>query len=213
MLETPNAPIPLEDLERFTKSIPFFSQILKNDEHQFNQLINRASVRSIAAEGEVIQAGAADAELYFLLKGSLEVLGQDAVFGERVINTISAGEVFGTLAMLLDAPRTATIKAPTAAKETLVLGLSYTLFNDFENFSEFTFETKLAFFQMLVHQLRWTVEMKKASTPGHDLVDEIRKLPLFRGEKNSKEELVALKEQAEALADLLSRWNEASSNL
>lgn len=211
MQDNPSHPIPLADLERLTKNIPFFSQILRNDEHQFNQLLNRASVRSIDASDEVIQAGAADAELYFLLKGNLEVLGHDAVFGERVINTISAGEVFGTLAMLLDGPRTATIKAPANAKETLVLGLSYTLFNDFEDFSGFTFETKLAFFQMLVHQLRWTVEMKKASTPEHELVDEIRKLPLFRGEKNSQEELAALKEQAEALAQLLSRWNEATT--
>ena len=35
----------------------------------------------------------------------------------------------------------------------------------------------------------------------------MRKLPVFHGEKNSPEELAALKVQAQGLAELLCRWN------
>jgi hypothetical protein len=44
--------------------------------------------------------------------------------------------------------------------------------------------------------------------PTHELVQSMRKLPVFYGEKNSPQELAALKAQAQGLAELLCRWNE-----
>ncbi len=60
---------------------------------------------------------------------------------------------------------------------------------------------------MIVHHIRWTLEVKRMQAPTHELVHSMRKLPVFHGEKNSPEELAALKVQAQGLAELLCRWN------
>lgn len=195
---------PYERVQRLLSGVPFFNQLLRQDEQQFQQLVGRLQLLS-AVNGEVvIRQGDDDRGLYFLLRGELDVLGE----GEAApLYRISAGEVFGTLAMLRDAARSATLRVPTTCKEALLARLDYELFNDINDNRRFTLATKLAFYRMVVHHIRWALEMNRTQTPHHPLVSEMLKMPLFIGAKDSMEELVALHQQAHFLADVLYRWN------
>jgi glucose-6-phosphate 1-dehydrogenase len=55
----------------------------------------------------IIRMGELGQEMYFLVKGEVDVIDADG----RVINTLGAGSFFGETALLLSAPRTASIRA------------------------------------------------------------------------------------------------------
>lgn len=195
---------PYERVQRLLSGVPFFNQLLRQDEPQFQQLVARLQLLSAHSGETVINRGDEDRGLYFLLRGELDVLGEDAA---APLYRISAGEVFGTLAMLRDASRSATLKVPTGCKEALLARLDYELFNDIHDNRRFTLATKLAFYRMVVHHIRWALEMNRTQSPHHPLVGEMLKMPLFIGAKDSMEELTSLHQQAHLLADILYRWN------
>ena len=193
-----------EALEKLVKNIPFFREILASDQEQFDRLLDASKIAQAGPNEEIIRQGSRDDNLYFLLKGLLDVKADNSV-----INSIYTGEVFGALAMLMNSERTATIVTSADSKEVIVLSLPYSLFQCIDDFKQFSLPTKLGFYRMLVNNIRWTIEMKKATSPNSTLTSEIRKLPLYRGEKGGIDELKALKEQATALARLLSKSNES----
>ncbi|MEQ3723804.1 cyclic nucleotide-binding domain-containing protein [Alcanivorax sp.] len=183
--------------------VPFFNEIARDDQDEFVQL-EKTTRLWVAASGEsVIRAGEVDSTLYFLLRGQLEVLSDNAQ--ESPLYYVSPGEVFGTLSMLLGTPRSATITVADNAREAVLASLDFNEFNDDDG--PYSLATRLAFFHMIVHHIRWTLEVKRMQAPTHELVHSMRKLPVFHGEKNSPEELAALKVQAQGLAELLCRWN------
>ncbi len=184
--------------------VPFFNEIARDDQSEFCRL-EQTTRLWVAASGErIIRAGDVDFTLYFLLRGQLEVLSENPQGAP--LYYVSPGEVFGTLSMLLGTPRSATIKVADNAREAVLASLDFNDFND-DN-SAYSLTTRLAFFHMIVHHIRWTLEVKRMQAPTHELVQSMRKLPVFQGEKNSPQELAALKVQAQGLAELLCRWNE-----
>lgn len=197
-----------ESIQRMVQGIPFFNEVLRTDRHQFDQIMTRGRLLHAEPADVVIRLGDNDPNLYFLLKGQLNVLAADA--GSPVINTISAGQPFGTLAMLRNMPRSATIVADPAGKAVVLLALDFSFFRDIDDYGLFTLPTKLAFYKMVVNDIRWTLEMNKKSNPAHALVGAMRKIPLFIGTRGTREELSSLHEQALALADILCQWNESS---
>lgn len=197
-----------ESIQRMVQGIPFFNEVLRTDRHQFDQIMTRGRLLQAEPSDVVIRLGDNDPNLYFLLKGQLNVLAADA--GSPVINTISAGQPFGTLAMLRNMPRSATIVADPAGKAVVLLALDFSFFRDIDDYGLFTLPTKLAFYKMVVNDIRWTLEMNKKSNPAHALVGAMRKVPLFTGTRGTREELASLHEQALALADILCQWNESS---
>lgn len=197
-----------ESIQRMVQGIPFFNEVLRTDRHQFDQIMTRGRLLQAEPSDVVIRLGDNDPNLYFLLKGQLNVLAADA--GSPVINTISAGQPFGTLAMLRNMPRSATIVADPAGKAVVLLALDFSFFRDIDDYGLFTLPTKLAFYKMVVNDIRWTLEMNKKSNPAHALVGAMRKVPLFTGTRGTREELASLYEQALALADILCQWNESS---
>lgn len=196
---------PLDALQRSVNSITFFKDLIQTDSAQFELLMSVTSFVT-AESGEVILHKGDDASiLYFLLKGQLDVLADDQQ--SLVINEINPGEPFGVMAMLMNFKRSASIRV--ASKNVLLAGVDYQYFNDLEDFSTFTLTTKISFFRMLCSRLRWTLESNKIKAPDHPMVSKIRTIPLIHALKNTIEELKALYEQANVLAELVNEWNQS----
>lgn len=197
-----------ESIQRMVQGIPFFNEIIRTDAHQFDQIMTRSRLLQAEPADVVMRRGDTDPYLYFLLKGQLDVLSGDP--GSPVINTISPGQPFGTLAMLRAMPRSATIIADPKGKPAILLALDYNFFRDIDDYGLFTLATKLAFYKMVVNDIRWTLELKKKAEPAHALVSSMRKVPLFTGARGTRDELASLRDQALALADILCEWNDTA---
>ena len=200
--------IPPESVQRMVQGIPFFNEIIRTDPQQLDAIMARSRLLHADAGDVVIRRGDTGPYLYFLLKGQLDVLAGDP--GSAVINTISPGQPFGTLAMLREMPRSATIIADPKGKVVVLLAVDYNLFRNVDDFSVFTLATRLAFYRMVVNDIRWTLEMNKKADPANALVASIRKVPLFTGARGTRDELTSLGAQAHGLADILCQWNESS---
>lgn len=199
---------PPERIQRLVSGIPFFNEILRNDDQQFEKLMELCEILEAEPGEEVIRQGDTDTFLYFLLRGQLGVIAAGNGNGGEVINYVSPGEVFGTLAMIRGIPRSATLKVDENARQAIVARLDYVFFKNLRDFSTFSLETKLAFYRMVVHNIRWTLEMNKMQEPEHELVASLRKVPIFTGPKGTLEELEVLYDQGHTLAEILCQWNE-----
>lgn len=189
-------------LQRLVRSVTFFKDIVRVNPEQFDLLLSVSEFVQAQAGETVLQKGNQDTVLYFLLKGQMSVFCEDE--GQN-LNIINPGEVFGALSMVTGRGRSATVKAET---DVVLLGIDFKYFNDVDDFSLFTLETKLIAYRMMVHNIRWNLEVNKMQHPTHELNKKLLTIPLFKGEKGSREELMALHDQSRLMADLLCEWND-----
>lgn len=196
-----------DEIHRLIKRIPFFNSVLSSSAEQFDRLLELSEIMEVQAGETVIRKGDTDMYLYFLLKGQLTVFLDDDPYSSR-LSYISPGEVFGILSMVTHTPRSAMIKADENAKSILLYKLNFAYLNDDSAKSVLKLPTKLHFYRMAVHNIRWTLEQKKMADPKHPLVGNMLKLPIPKAPKDTPEELAALKEQTKGLSDLLLLWNE-----
>ncbi|WP_237066753.1 cyclic nucleotide-binding domain-containing protein [Microbulbifer guangxiensis] len=206
---TPLSNYPRDAVDRLLNVIHLFRDIRASSEWQYDVLLKRSRLTSLAPGEKLFAAGDMDQWVYFLLRGELHVQVEPQGGGptERPLAMIRPGELFGDLAMLLAEPRSADVVASPTSRETLVLGVDCTLFTDLEDFSLLHLPTKLVFYRNMVHSLRWKLEVYRSKYPSHELANSHRKLKLYTGPKNSREELLALADQARALARILLDWN------
>ncbi len=197
---------PLDTLQRILNGVTFFKELISQDESQFEVLMSIAQIVTAEADETIIVKSDYTNSLYFLLRGQLSVYIEDSS-GEHILNEINAGEIFGVMSMLLIQPRSASVK--TGSRPVLLAGIDFKYFSDIEDFTLFSLETKLAFYRMVANNLRWTLERNKIEHPEHLLVAQLRKIPLYVGQKGGKEELEALFKQSHLLAKLLSDWNDS----
>jgi len=190
-----------EALQRLVRSVTFFKDIARIAPDQFELLISVSEFIKADAGETVLQKGNQDQIMYFLLKGQMSVYSED---GES-LNLINPGEVFGALSMLTGRGRSATVKAET---EVTLLGMDFKYFKDIENFGMLTLQTKLVAYRMMLHNIRWNLELNKMQFPDHPLNLKLLKIKPYNGEKGTVEELQALHAQAGLLAELLCEWND-----
>lgn len=191
-----------EALQRLVRSVTFFKDIVQVNPSQFDLLLSVSEFVQAQAGETVLQKGHQDQELYFLLKGQMSVFSEDD--GDS-LNIINPGEVFGALSMVTGRGRSATVKAET---DVVLLGIDFKYFREVEDFSLFSMETKLIAYRMMLHNIRWNLELNKIQDPENPLNKKLLKLPIYKGEKGDKEELMALHEQSRLLAELLYEWND-----
>lgn len=197
-------------IEQLISVIPFYKQVRQQDNWQFEQLLQHSRVLAFEPGEVVVERGSEGSWLYFLLKGQLAVLAGDDV---QTVNYITPGELFGDLAMLLKKERSATIKADENCKEVLVFATDFSLFGELEDVHRVSLGVKLTYYRNLHHSLRWKLEVYRSKYSEHPLADEHRSVKLYRGDKDTKEELIALHEQACRLGGLLVEWNQAFGRL
>lgn len=199
---------PHETLETLLSGIPFYKDLMIEDRLQTDILLRYSRVFEPAA-GEVVMRKDDRADtFYFLLKGQL-IVYPDGDLARPAVNYLSAGQVFGALSLLCRTPRTATIVADPNATRVLLFGTDFVPFGDLDNFGKIKLSTKLALWRMVVHNTRWKLEVYRMEHPDHPLAPELRRVELFRGEKNSLEELLSLDRQVRQLTDILLKWNSA----
>lgn len=190
-------------LMRLVRSVTFFKDIVRLDESQFDLLLSVSDFLTAQAGEVVLQKGEVGQTLYFLLRGQLNVMSGDE---QSSMNIINPGEVVGTLSMVTGGERSATV---VAENDVTLLAIDFKHFNDVNDYSLFKLNTKLVAYRMVVHNIRWTLELNKMQNPQHPLVPRLHKMPIYTGVKAGKEELTALHEQARLLANLLCEWNES----
>lgn len=190
-----------EALQRLVRSVTFFKDIARLDPEQFDLLISVSQFVKAESGETVLQQGDQDQILYFLLKGQMSVFSDE---GDS-LNLINPGEVFGALSMVTGRGRSATVKAES---DVILIGIDFKHFKDVEDFSLFSIQTKLVAYRMMLHNIRWNLELNKMQFPDHPLNKKLLKIKPYNGEKGSRAELMALHEQAGLLANLLCEWND-----
>lgn len=198
---------PGDALEKLINSIAFFRQIRASDASQFEVLMRYANILDLRPGEVVIEEGEDDTWLYFLIRGKLAVYSGSRYNAMRRIADILPGEVFGDLAVLLGHRRTATVIADTCFRHSLVFTLNFEVFGSLQDFSIIKLATKLTYYRIMVHNLRWKLEMYRSRYPDYAFASSHHKVRLFSGKSESIEELISLHEQAQHLSRLLINWN------
>jgi len=193
-----------EALQRRVRSVTFFKDLVQLDPAQYELVLSLSEYVRVKAGDNVMSKGDADGKLFFLLKGQIAVY-TDA--GEQSLNVINPGEVVGTLSMITGRKRSATVQAESNA---ILLGLEHKYFRDVHDHSLIGLNTKLIAYRMIVHNIRWTLEMNKMKDPKHPLVSRLLKVPVHTSSKDNQQELEFLHQQSKMLAELLCEWNEAA---
>ena len=199
---------PHDTLETLLSGIPFYKDLMIDDRLQTDILLRYSRVFE-PAPGEVIMRKGDRADTYyFLLKGQL-VVYPDGDLASPAVNYLSAGQVFGALSLLCQSPRTATVVADPNVSRVMLFGTDFVPFGDMANFSKIKLTTKLALWRMVVHNTRWKLEVYRMEHPEHPLAPALRSVEIFRGEKNTIDELQSLDRQIRQLTDILLKWNSA----
>jgi len=195
-----------KDLDRLLMAIPFYKEIKNKDQLQLDLLLQNSRLVELQPGEIIVKRGDRGLWLYFVLKGSLAVYLNE-VSGTPVGEIIS-GEMFGDLAILADGERRATVAAnPRGSRGATVLGLDFNAFGELEDFSQIRLETKLQFYKLMVLGIRWKLEQKRLGNMSHPLSQQLMALPIPRVTSGTNEELRALHQQAQQLAEILIDWN------
>jgi ATP-binding cassette subfamily B protein len=89
------------------RSMPLFAAL---DESSLAAVAERFSTERVPAGRYLFEQGDAGDKFYLIAHGSVEVIHRDEDGAERRLSVLQDGEVFGEMALLGDAPRTATIR-------------------------------------------------------------------------------------------------------
>lgn len=202
----PDHKIPRETLDILLSGIPFFKTLKQQDSSQYEFMLKVSRVLSYEPGEVVLQKGDSDQWLYFLLKGKLAVYVGDGQ-KEELVNFITAGEVFGDIALLLKQSRTATVISDRSSRQSLVFAFDFSVFGSLLSNVPISLNTKIIYYRNMVHNLRWKLEVYRSQHLQHPLANKHRQIKLFTGLKDTQGELSSLHEQATGLALLLTEWN------
>lgn len=194
-------------LDSLLETNAFYRQVKQSAPHQYALLLQYSRMREYHLGEAVIDLGPTDNCRHFLLKGQLAVFAGRTPSGIRRVNTITAGEVFGDLGVLIEQRRTARVLVDTRCRRALVFVTDFSVFGHLEDFRRVHLATKLWYYRNLVHSLRWKLESYRASYPDYSFSANHHKVKLYLGIPDTLEELISLDNQARQLARLLVAWN------
>lgn len=203
----PISGLPRDKIDKLLASIPFYRDVSKSEPWQYDILLRHSRIVDLEPGEVVMKKGDVDTWMYFVLKGKLAVYADEVNDTTHPVNYITPGELFGDLAILAEGKRNATVVADRDSKEISLFGTDFSVFGKVEEIGGISLNTKLIFYRSMVHGVRWKLEVYKMQHPNHPLVAKGRAIKMYMGAKGGKEELLALHEQAAALADVLKEWN------
>lgn len=189
--------------------IDFMHDLANEAPVQVQALLEQAVLLEAKPGDVVVRKGDLDSRVYFLLEGELIVYLDHQDGKQRVINYIGPGEEFGSVAVMRQIPRTATVVASPLSPVTQVLGLDFSVLADFNDMSQLQLKTKLLFFRHLVKINQQRLSRYCATYPYGPLVRLFEQLPAFTRHEGSLDELRYLHGKMMALSVLLCNWNQA----
>jgi len=83
---------------------------------EISRIVDVGRVEYWQADALVLEEGSYGPRLMVLLEGQVEILRKDATGAQHTIAALGAGEILGEMSLLLDMPRTATVRALTALR-------------------------------------------------------------------------------------------------
>lgn len=188
-------------------SVSLFRQIQQQDPNQFELLKQYSQIVEADSQESIIESGQIDTWLYFLFKGKLAVFaGEPAI---KRVNSISPGQMFGDMAVLMHQPRAATVQVDETCKRAFVLRTDFSIFGEPDEVQNVSLATKLLFYRAMVHNLRWRIEAFRLEFPDMNSSIGLNKVSLYGGSKDTLEELLSLDAQAQQLSDILEYCNES----
>ncbi len=203
---------PTEKLMAILNGIALFPMLQKAAPAAIEPLMQHSRLVVAEPNEYIMRRGEFDSSFYFLLKGSLQVSTQTEDSAGKTVGFIQAGEMFGALAIIRDAERSASVMVENGGRA-ILFAIDAAPFGELDDFSQVSLPVKLIF-------LRWVVECTNARLlaydkefPNNDLSVELRELPLFNGKQDSLEELAFLNERADDLAELMLDWNLTLENI
>ncbi len=208
MQETPITKYSAEEINLLIGQIPFFKDLFDTDKKQFDAMMEHTQVQ-IFDKGEVIvQKGTHDFNFYSLVKGKVDVFAE-AEPNSKALSQLSPGQVIGALAIINNEPRTATLAASRQEEATLI-ATDFSEMGELHDYSHISLSTKISFYNTVVQNIRWKLEVYKKNTTDPTLAQELQLLKPFNGKKNTVDELEHLSEHALMLGSLLDSWNDVA---
>jgi CRP-like cAMP-binding protein len=192
-----------EELERKLSTLPYFKEVRRHDEDQFRLLIEHSRLLLLEPGEYLVRKGDKDRALYCLVRGELEACADDN--RDSVLGTLRPGEVFGETALLRKSARTAHIRVPESGRPSTVFATDFSVL--LEDDGGASLKTQLIFYRQMVHMLRWRNDAYKIRFPDSPLAREPYLLRPFSGTPGTREELLALRTQAEYLSERLVSLN------
>ncbi len=199
--------VALEDveLERKLAALHYFKEIRRHDDMQFQALIKLSRFIYLQPGEYLFRRGDKDQYIFFLMRGELEACAGDG--SEASLGVLIPGEVFGEIAVITGGYRTASVRVPERARETVVFSTDFGKLGALDDHRSISLITKLILYRQIVHILRWRNDRYRVNFPQNRLAVSSYTMPPFSGHLGSQAELEYLSRQASYLAKRLVSLN------
>lgn len=195
-----------DETHLFINQIPFLNDLFETDKPQFEMMMSHTKVQTFETGEVILIKGSHDNNFYSLIKGKVDVFAEIEP-GKKAISQLSQGQILGALSIINGEPRTATLAASNDEGATLI-ATDFSGMGELDDYSQISMSTKISFYNTVVNNIRWKLEVYKRNTTDPTLAQELKLLTPFAGRKGTFAELQHLGEHAEQLGCLLDSWND-----
>ena len=200
----------IETLFRFASGVTFFKELMHQDPDQYALLQSHLKFLVAEPREEIIQHGMDDKDVYFVLRGQLNIVDNTG----GLLGHVHPGEPMGIMSVLLNKHRSASVvvdQQPSLLATLPYHHLMYLADDDLNrpNESLFTLSTRILFYRLIDHQMRWSLELKRTEHGSFNIEQAIYTLPLIKTRDGTVNELSQLHQLAVAQARILNDWNQA----
>jgi len=185
------------------KAVPLFASF---PEDQLRMLTGVVTRRSLPRSTTVMASGDPTDSLYIVLSGRLKVMMSDAEGKEVILSILTAGEFFGEMGLIDDAPRSASVVSIEACE---LLSIAK---RDFKKCLAENFEMAQAVMRRLVRRLR-DADRKIGSLALLDVYGRVARLLLDMSETVDGEKIVTKRLPKQDIAKMIGASREMVSRV